>query len=306
MRLGRVFGSREDSEEELSPEEVALASSKPAGRIGTSAPGPHEKVFSDHGERHASHLLPSGRKISRSPTRRRAWRAAAVVVAAAIVGGVVYFETARHPQNRDRPFVRAAYEHLLGRAPDSQGYSLWETKLARGTTRTQVAYDITTSTEFRADLVDSYYKTYLGHPANAAAVASWGGELAGGASDQTVQEGILGSQEFYLDSGATPGSFIDALYEKLLGRGPNGAERAAFEAELSSNPSPTRDAIAAEVLDSNEYHVDFVDAYFRYLLGHPPDNADLNYWVFRLAGGGSCESVIAGIVGPAEFYTLNT
>jgi hypothetical protein len=69
--------------------------------------------------------------------------------------------------------------------------------LADGVSRTTVAAQILSSTEYRADLVNSYYETYFGRSADAAGSATWVGLLSAGASDESVQGILLGSAEYF-------------------------------------------------------------------------------------------------------------
>lgn len=299
---------KETSDGELSTEKGVATdkpakAAKPAGRIGTSAAGSSARASYSQ-QWPPPKLLPTRRRRAPRRSAKGAWTAAVVIVVLATAGALVYVATNRGPKGTDRAFVRSAYEHLLARAPDSEGLSMWSERLARGTSRTEVAYDILTSEEYKDDLVDSYYETYLGHRADTAALSFWVGQLEHGASDQTVEEGILGSAEFYALAGGTPGAFIDDLYEKLLGRAPYASELTSLEEQLTLVPG--RNAVAAEILESNEYRTDFVNAYYRYLLHRRADPDELDHWVSTLAGGSSCESVIAGIVGSEAFYTLST
>jgi|GEM_PF-5980652 len=207
-------------------------------------------------------------------------------------------------------FLCAAYVDLLDRAPDAAGQSSWLAALSQGTSRTQVAYDIATSNEYRTDLVNGWYQSYLGRSADPGGIATWVGQMAAGASDQAVQAGLLGSGEFYADStksaGATPGStpassFVNALYEVLLGRPADPGGLSIWEGQLASGATPT--SVAAAILGSNEYLTDFVQDQYSFLLGRPADPGGLSTWGGQLSAGAPCEAVTAGIVGSAEYYT---
>jgi hypothetical protein len=197
-------------------------------------------------------------------------------------------------------FLCSAYEDLLGRAPDSGGLTYWSAQLASGMSRSVVAYDITTSTEYRDDLISDYYEYYLGRPSDSGGLTYWVAQLNGGASDQSVLAAILGSGEFYADSGSTAGGFLNALYSMLLGRASDSGGLAYWESQLSSGTP--RSAVAGAFLSSTEYRTDLVNDYYETFLGRASDSGGLTYWVAQLAGGASNESVIAAIVGSSEFY----
>jgi hypothetical protein len=163
-----------------------------------------------------------------------------------------------------------------------------------------VAYDIVTSAEYRNDLISGYYQAFLGRGVDAAGLWYWMTQLNAGASDQSVIAGILGSGEFYTDSGGTPDGLITALYTKLLGRAPDVGGLAFWEGQLSSGTTPS--TVAAGVLSSAEYETEYVEALYSHLLGRTTDAVGLSYWVGQLAGGVPNEFVISALVGSAEFY----
>jgi hypothetical protein len=167
-----------------------------------------------------------------------------------------------------------------------------------------VARDITASAEYRDDLVDSYYSGFLGRPADPGGLSSWVGQLQSGATDESVQAAILGSSEYYADSGATSAGFVSALYSDLLGRAPDAAGLSYWEAQLGAGAS--RSAVAGAILGSSEYLGDFVEAQYVNLLNRAADPGGLSSWVSHLASGGTYEDVICGIVGSNEFYSDST
>jgi len=197
-------------------------------------------------------------------------------------------------------FVCQVFVDLLGRFPSSAEDASWVAAMAAGTSRTQVGLGIADSQEYRSNLVNNYYMAFLGRPADAGGFAYWIGLLNGGATDGSVLAGILGSAEFYADSGSTPAGFITALYHDLLNRAPDGPGLAFWENQLSIGA--TRAAVAGGILGSTEYLVDFVAAQYIYLLGRGVDPAGLTYWVGILASTESYEAVISGIIGSPEYY----
>jgi hypothetical protein len=200
-------------------------------------------------------------------------------------------------------FLSAVYEDLLGRAPDPGGLASWEGQLAAGVSDEQVAYDIATSPERHSDVVQFYYDALLGRPADPGGLASWVGLLNSGGSDQSVLEGIMGSAEFYAHVGGTPSAFVTALYEDLLGRGPDAGGLASWVGAVNAGVS--RGAVVAGFLYSSEGETRFVEGEYASLLDRPADPGGLATWVSKIAGGASYEQVIAGIMGSPEFYALS-
>jgi hypothetical protein len=201
-------------------------------------------------------------------------------------------------------FICSAYEDLLSRAPDSGGLTYWNAKLTGGLSRTVFAYDLTISLEYRTDLVTGYYETFLGRTPESAGLTYWVDQLKAGVNDEAVLAVILGSGQFYTDSGGTSAGFVHALYEDLLGRAPESGGLTYWENQLSSGASRT--AVARAILASTEYRGDLVTNDYQTFLGRTPESAGLTYWVDQLKAGLPNEWVIALIVGSPEFYTLAT
>jgi hypothetical protein len=73
------------------------------------------------------------------------------------------------------------------------------------------------------DLVTSWYNRYLGRNPDYAA-AGWIEQLQRGKSPQQILSAILGSDEYYNRTGGTPESFIQGLFQDIVGRPPSPQE----------------------------------------------------------------------------------
>lgn len=96
-------------------------------------------------------------------------------------------------------------------------------------------------------------------------------------------------------------AFICALYEDLLGRAPDAAGMAFWEAQLAGGTS--RAQVAYMLLTSQEYRTDLVEGYYQQFLGRAADTGGLSSWVGALDAGASDQSVIEGLLGSDEFYS---
>ena len=124
--------------------------------------------------------------------------------------------------------------------------------------------------------------------------------MSSGATDEQVDSGILGSPEFFTDSGSTNGGFVSAVYEDVLSRSADSAGLSTWSSALSSGTSRT--AVAYDIDTSTESRTDTVQFLYQYFLNRPADQAGLSGWVAALSTGTTDEQVIAGIVGSPEFY----
>ncbi len=96
-------------------------------------------------------------------------------------------------------------------------------------------------------LVNDWYQTFLGRPADPNAVI-WVGELNSGTPADRVLATILSSDEFYRRAGRTPEGFITLLFTDLLQRPPTPAELDFWVRRMYTEDRAT---IADEILTQN-------------------------------------------------------
>jgi hypothetical protein len=111
---------------------------------------------------------------------------------AAILGSQEYFQTQGGGTNQG--FLTALYRDLLARDVDAAGQSLYGGALSAGVSRQQVAGIILASTEYRTDLVRSYYQQYLHRAPQPDEVSGFRNTLAGGGRLEMVLAVVIGSQ----------------------------------------------------------------------------------------------------------------
>jgi hypothetical protein len=197
-------------------------------------------------------------------------------------------------------FVCWVYEDLLGRTPDAPGLNYWLSELSAGTTRTQVAYSVITSTESLTDYIEGDYEAFLGRAADAGGLSMWLQAFESGQTAEQIDAGILGSAEFYYKSGSTNSGFISALYEQLLSRSPDSAGESTWNAVLSNGVS--RSQVANDIDTSPEEWTDDVQFNYQDFLGRAADQAGLVGWVHALETGTTQQQVIAAMLGSQEFF----
>jgi hypothetical protein len=94
-------------------------------------------------------------------------------------------------------FITGLYEEILNRSASNAEIAGWETVLDNGASRFDVSFAFLTSQEYRTDLVQAYYMTFLLRPADSGGLAAWVNALNAGATDQQVLAGLFGSAEGY-------------------------------------------------------------------------------------------------------------
>jgi hypothetical protein len=116
-------------------------------------------------------------------------------VAADIVGSPEYYQ--RRGTGTIKGFLTAVFEDTLSRAIDPTGQNGFGQALTAGVPRAQIAAAIFASTEYRRDLVESDYMTFLDRQADPSGLQLFMTALAQGTRTEVIMADILGSNEFF-------------------------------------------------------------------------------------------------------------
>jgi hypothetical protein len=197
-------------------------------------------------------------------------------------------------------FVAQLYGKLLDRAPDAAGLSYWEQQLNAGMSQEDVAAAIWQSAEHRTLEVENYYQTFLGRQGDAAGVQSWVNAFVAGMSEQQVEQAFLMAPE-YQASHSDNATFVNGLYQDLLGREPDSAGSLAWILALQQGLSRTQ--VAQVFLTSDEFYTRTLNGYYADFLHRQADSVGLQTWLTQLAGGQvSLEQAGEAILGSEEFF----
>ncbi len=99
--------------------------------------------------------------------------------------------------NTNQGFVTGLYQEVLNRTPSDAEVAGWVSALDNGASRLSVSTGFLTSQEYRSDLVQADYLTFLLRPADDSGLNAWVDALNAGATDQQVLAQIFGSAEGY-------------------------------------------------------------------------------------------------------------
>ncbi|HUY36366.1 MAG TPA: DUF4214 domain-containing protein [Pirellulales bacterium] len=183
-------------------------------------------------------------------------------------------------------FVQEVYRDLLHRPADAAGLSFWTGLRDQGESRLKVVTSFIAASmrgELSSDLVTGIYEKYLGREPDAGGLAVWTAVLSSGNETiEQVEANIAGSAEFYAQSGGTNDGFVTRLFNLALGRNPDPASLAGFNAALAAGT--TRERLAELVFGSHEFHHDQIAGYYQSpsdTNGHPsvaaPFSDDLDF-----------------------------
>ncbi len=154
----------------------------------------------------------------------------------------------------DASYLGALYQTLLGRKIDPGGLAFWMGSLQAGASRTNVVLGIMGSTEAAATKASDWLIQDLALPTSSLvslkqtpAVTDWASQLVAGTATETqIRVQILGSDQYYAAQGNDPLTFVNALYEDLLGRPVDSAGAYTWVGELLSGVSPLADVAVGD------------------------------------------------------------
>jgi hypothetical protein len=196
-------------------------------------------------------------------------------------------------------FITALYLDFLHRLPAQVEVTPWVNVMAGGWGRGQVALAFTSATEYRADLINSAYRQYLGRDAEPAGLNGWLNALQGGLSEDGFRAYLLGSAEAYARAGNQPGGWVKYAYENALGREPEPAALAGWTHFLQTGGTPI--TAANYILGSPEAHAHDVALAYPELLGRAADAPGLLGWASALNQGLAVSQMWAGLAASPEY-----
>lgn len=216
------------------------------------------------------------------------------------VTGVVVASNSTSPQR----FVAQAYVDVLGRAADSATISAASSLLSQGLVRVQLAASLDHSAEYYATIVTPAYHQFLGRDPDQGGLSYWVGLMQHGLTDEQLQAGFVGSAEYYAHVGGTDKAWVDAMYNNLLNRGPDGGGEAYWVGRLGAGAN--RAAVAYGFAASDEREGIIVQGDYAHYLGRTAAQAEVAFWVNAFRHGTTNEDVVTGFVGSAEYFNRSS
>jgi hypothetical protein len=201
-------------------------------------------------------------------------------------------------------YLASVYQGFLNRAIETGGLDFWRPQL-NASSREAVADRILHSPEWHGRQLQLLYQELLNRPLDTTGLLFWGNVLESGGTYEQVKAGILGSPEYFADSGNTFNSWLTAVYRSQLGRDPGPAGFGFWLPQFSGFQS--LQPIAARILASQEAHTVEMDGIYRNILSRPLDGLGATFWDNVLASGTTVDDVLARVVASPEFFgQLNT
>ena len=163
-----------------------------------------------------------------------------------------------------------------------------------------VAALFTSSPEYLNDTVQAVYQLYLNRTPAPSETAGWVAALQAGLSETQLQASFLASNEFFAANGGNALPWLNAVYQKALGRLGAQAELDGWNQVLQSGVS--RQGVALDIVTSPEADARLVQAAYQAILGRAPDATGLAGWVSQLQHGMTPSQLIAAIISSPESF----
>ena len=179
-------------------------------------------------------------------------------------------------------------------------------QMGQGTSLQEIARFTAASREYQTILVQNFYQSLLRRPADPAGLAFYVAALQAGATDESVEAALLGSDEYFQNSGGgTTDGFLQALFQDLLARPIDPASQAFFE-QLLNGSGADRATVAQLVLQSGEYRQNLVSQLYTRFLNRAADPQGIAFFVAALGNGARDEDVIAKLIATQEMLGVDT
>jgi hypothetical protein len=196
-------------------------------------------------------------------------------------------------------FVRALYADVLKREASASEVNGWGLAVASGLAPVDAAAGFVNGDEYRLTRINAAYSTILGRPAEAGGAASWLANMKRGVlQTDDIDKIFLGTDEFLLRSGNTNELFVNALYERLIGRSAAPNERSGWSAVASASG---RNVVVDTIWRSTETAKSRVSTMYADYLGRPPAANEVDGWA-QLAINNGDAGVRWAIIGSAEYW----
>jgi hypothetical protein len=200
----------------------------------------------------------------------------------------------------DDAFVEQAFDDVLERNVDQHALAFFANAVQNGLPPSAVAMVLTQSDEFLENVIRQAYLNFLGRDADDAGLSFWLSQMRHGLTDQQLDAGFIGSNEFFSHSGGTNQSWVNEMYFDLLGRAPDATGQAFWVNALAHGT--LRTSVALGFAASSEHESQVVQSDYQTFLGRTASQAEVNGWVSAAQHGMTNEQIVAGFVGSSEYF----
>ena len=182
-------------------------------------------------------------------------------------------------------YIASMYTNLLHRAPSAAEVAGWAAQLDSGMPALAITTAFVRGREYQDNFIRSCYQLFFSRQPSAAEVSGWAARLAMGASDPQIQGEMLTSSEFFQDHPGDSSTWINAVYEQMLGRSADPGGLASLNMHLQQGASFL--VIAQATVSSPEATTRVITDAYHQLLGRDPDAGGLGFYTSWVEQGNS-------------------
>jgi hypothetical protein len=186
--------------------------------------------------------------------------------------------------------VTTLYDALFDRSPDASGMAHWAPQIDAGATPLDIARSLVISREFRRRMVAQAYESCLGREPDPAGLAYWTDRLAH-VSPDVVRTGLLGSNEAWNHAGRDPSTWIDQVFQALLGRHASTAEILGLVPRVEAGER--RSTLARQIAHVPEARRHLAQIWYPLIAKRVPTDSEIDAWAAAMATGRTERSLIA-------------
>ncbi|CAN5490193.1 hypothetical protein BH10PLA2_BH10PLA2_06610 [soil metagenome] len=202
-------------------------------------------------------------------------------------------------------FVTGLYIDLFQRTPDQGGLQFWDTQIARGASREQVAFIFWNSPEHQGVIVQQFYQSFFGRSADAGGLAFWTNFLVSGGSGAQAAIAFSTSTEFLITH-PTKELYLNGVYLAVEGRLPGAGNVLFAQVATAFNIGLiTRADVTSAILGLPETYTNAVDQYFNTFLHRAPDAAGRAFYTAEMLSGQFTPAMIGSQILGSEEYLVH-
>lgn len=195
------------------------------------------------------------------------------------------------------------YEQVLDRDPDYQGLQGWIDDFLQGGTPGDIAAGFFESTELLNQLITRFYQQYLGRAPLGDDLDFWGRAWRVNGGPELIKAQFASSVEFNnlaeKQYGAFPDGWLTALYERILGRAPQGNDLPFWEKQLAGGT--TEGQVTLDFFTSPEAFGNDVAGWFEEYLGRAPTSDERSQYANQMLAGASDRDIEQAITNLPEY-----
>ncbi|MGH7193100.1 MAG: DUF4214 domain-containing protein, partial [Candidatus Saccharimonadales bacterium] len=196
--------------------------------------------------------------------------------------------------------VDKLYHQVLNRAADDAGLQYWTGQIMQGQQYGIIAEGIFLSDERLTPIITHYYQQFLLRQPDAQGLSYWMGIWRRDGGPENVVAGMISSPEFYGEAGNTNTGWVEALYDRLLGR-PADAQGLQYWSGKLNSGAMTRPQVVLGFEQSHENFVNTVAGFYQQYLNRQPTAGESANYVGQLEGGTSQAQIQIELINTDEY-----